>query len=86
MQLAASITINTLRPRQNGYHFADDIYKSINDASFPISPTIVPKGPVNNEPALFQMMAWHLIGDRPLSEPMMVQLTDTYMHHQALLS
>ena len=32
----------------------------------------VPKGPINNISALVQIMAWHKLGDKPLSEPMMV--------------
>ena len=31
-------------------------------------------GPINNIPALVQIMAWHRSGDKPLSEPMMVSL------------
>ena len=34
----------------------------------------VPKGPINNIPALVQIMAWCRPGDKPLSEPMMVCL------------
>ena len=34
----------------------------------------VPKGPINNNPALVQIMAWSRSGDKPLSEPMMVSL------------
>ena len=34
----------------------------------------VPKGSINNIPALVQVMAWHRPGDKPLSEPMMVSL------------
>ena len=36
-----------------------------------ISLKFVPKGPVNNIPALVQIMAWRRPGDKPLSEPMM---------------
>ena len=32
----------------------------------------VPKGSINNNPALFQIKAWCHPGDKPLSEPMMV--------------
>ena len=39
-----------------------------------ISVKFVPKGPINNNPALFQVMSWCWPGDRPLSEPMMVSL------------
>ena len=34
----------------------------------------VPKGPINNIPALVQIMAWRRSGDKPLSEPVMVSL------------
>ena len=71
--------INTLRLRQNGRHFPDDIFKCIflNEnvwISIKISLRIVPKGPINNIPALVQIMAWRLDGAKPLSEPMMVRL------------
>ena len=70
---------NTLRPRQNGRHFADDTFKRIflNEnvrISIKISLKFVPTGPINNIPALVQIMAWRQPGDKPLSEPMMVRL------------
>ena len=69
--------LNPLRPRQNGRHFADDIFKCIflNGnvwISIKISLKFVPKGPINNIPALVQIMAWRRPGDKPLSQPMMV--------------
>ena len=71
--------LNTLRPRQDGRHFPDDIFKCIflNDnvqISLKISLKFVPKGPINNIPSLVQIMAWRRAGDKPLSEPMMVSL------------
>ena len=39
-----------------------------------ISLKFVPKGPINNIPALVQIMAWCRPGDKPLSESMMVSL------------
>ena len=71
--------LNTLRPRQNGRHFADDTFKYIflNEnvrISAKISLKFVPKGPINNIPALVQIMAWRRPGGKPLSEPMMVRL------------
>ena len=71
---------NTLRPRQNGRHFADDILKYIflNEnfwIPIKISLKFVPKGPIDNIPALVQIMAWRRPSDKPLSEPMMVSLT-----------
>ena len=72
-------TFNTLRPRQNGRHFAEDIFKCLffNEnvwISIEISLKFVPKGPINNIPALVQIMAWRRSGDKPLSEPMVVSL------------
>ena len=74
-----SPVVNTLRPRQNGRHFADDTFKRIflNEnviISIQISLKFVPKGPINNIPALVLIMAWHRLGDKPLSEAMMVSL------------
>ena len=71
--------VNTLRPRQNGRHFADDMFKCIflNEnlwIPIEISLTFVPKGSIDNIPALVQIMAWRRPGDKPLSEPRMVSL------------
>ena len=71
--------LNTLRPRQNGRSFPDDIFKWISLKenvwiSINISLKFVPKGPINNIPTLVQIMAWRRPGDKPLSEPMMVSL------------
>ena len=70
---------NTLRPRQNGCHFPDDIFKYIflNENAWiliEISLKFVPKGHINNSPALVQLMVWRRSGDKPLSEPVMVSL------------
>ena len=83
--------INTLRPRQNERHFADDIFKCIflNEntwISIKISLRFVPEGPINIIPALVQIMAWRRTGDKPLSEPMMIQFNDAYMCHSASMS
>ena len=69
--------INTLRPRQmavifqttfsNAFFFNENVLISIK-----ISLKFVPKGQINNNPALFQIMTWRRPGDKPLSEPMMV--------------
>ena len=71
--------VNTLRPRQNGRHIADDIFKCIfvneNEwISLKISLKFVPKGQINISPSLVQIMAWRRQGDKPLSEAMMVSL------------
>ena len=74
------VDINTLRPRQNRRHIADDIFKCIflNEnawISLKISLKFVPKVPINNIPSLVQIMAWRRPGDKPLSEPIMVNLS-----------
>ena len=71
--------INTLRPRQNGRYFADDIFKCIflNEnawISLQISLKFVPKVRISHIPALVQIMAWRRPGDKPFSEPVMVNL------------
>ena len=72
------LRVNTLRLKQNGCHFPnifkwiflnENVWVSIN-----MSLKFVPKGPVSNIPALVQIIAWCWLGDRPLSEPMMVSL------------
>ena len=76
---SALAIINTLRPRQNGRRFADDIFKYIflNEnvrILAKLSLKFVPEGPIDNIPALVQIMAWRRPGDKPLSETMMVRL------------
>ena len=71
--------LNKLRPRRDRRHFADDIFKCIflnenERISLRISLKFVPKGPMNNNPALVQIMAWRRPGDKPLSESMLVRL------------
>ena len=70
--------INPLRPRQNGFLFADDTFKGIffNEnirISTKNSLKFVPKGLINNIPGLVLIMAWRRPGDKPLSEPMLVK-------------
>ena len=52
----------------------------------PISQKFVPKGPVDKNPPLVQIMAWCQTEDKPLIEPMMLWFTDAYMHHSASVS
>ena len=71
--------IKTFRPRPNGRHFPDDIFKWIflNEnvwISINIYLKFIPRGPINNIPSLVQVMAWRRPGDKPLSEPTMVRL------------
>ena len=75
-------TINTLRLRQNGCHFADNIFNCILSKEniwipIKISLKFVPTGSINNITVLVHIMAWCQPGDKPLSEPMMIiVLTD----------
>ena len=57
VQVMALNSVNTLRPRKNGRRFADDTFIRIflNEnvrISIKISLKFVPKGPINNIPAL----------------------------------
>ena len=67
--------VNSSFPGQNGRRFADNIFKCIfNNAKscilFRILLNFVPKGPIDNNPALVKIMDLHRIGDKLLSEPM----------------
>ena len=68
--------------------WADDIFKSnfLNDNDqnpIQFSLKLVSKSPIDNEPALVQMMACRRIGDKPLPEPMSIQFTDAYMREMS---
>ena len=65
-------SLNSSPPGQNGCHFADDIFKCIfmNEKFsilIQISLKFVPTGPIENKPAVVQIMAWRRTGDKPLS-------------------
>ena len=65
------LDFNTLRPRQNGRHFPDDIFKCIflNEnvwISLKISLESIPMDRINNIAALVQIMAWRRPGDKTL--------------------
>ena len=73
-------------PAQNGCHFPDDTFRRIfvNEMLrilIKISLKFVPKGSIDINPVLVQVMAWHRIGDIPLCEPMLTLITDAYMRH-----
>ena len=83
--------LNSSPSGQNGRYFADNIFSYIfvNEKFcilIKISLHLVPKGPMDNIPALVQIMAWHRIGDKPLSEPMLTRFTDAYMRHKGEMS
>ena len=65
---------------------ADDIFNCIflneNDRiPNQISLKYVTGSPIDNKPALVQVMACRLFGAKPLPEPMMTQFIDAYMRH-----
>ena len=89
--LQLDILLSMLSPRQKRRHFADDIFKCnfLNESVWiPIKSSLkfVPQGPVNNIPALVQIMFWRWTGERPLSEPMMTHFSDAYMRHSASMN
>ena len=70
---------------------ADDIFNCIflneNDRiPTQISLKYVPRSPIDNKPALVQVMAWHRTGYKPLPGPMMTQFIDAHMRHQGEIS
>ena len=66
---------NTLRPGQKPTTFFKCIFVNENIwIPIKISLKFVPKSPINNIPALVQIMAWRRPGAKPLSEPMLVRL------------
>ena len=46
-----------------------------------ISLKFVPKSPIDNKPAMVQVMAWRRPCDKPLPEPLLTRVTDEYMRH-----
>ena len=77
---------NSSPPAQNGHLFTYYIFRCIfmNEKFYiliTISLKFVPKGSIHKNPALIQIMAWRRIGDKPLSEPMLIWFTGAYMRH-----
>ena len=65
---------------------ADKIFKCIflngNDRiQIQISLKFFPRSPIDNKPALVQVMALRQTSDKPLPEPMLTQFTEAYMQH-----
>ena len=80
------VSLNSSPPGQNGRRFADDIFRCIflNEnicILIKYSLKFVPKGPIDNNPALVQIMAWRRISNKPLYEPMLTRFTDARMRH-----
>ena len=63
--------LNTLKVRQNGRHFADGIFKLIFLHETCYISIQISFSPIDDNPTLVQIMAWHQTSNKPLSEPVM---------------
>ena len=75
--------VNSYPPGPNGCHFANKIFKCIfmNKRLCTliwISLKFVPKIRSDNKCTLVQVLAWRIIGDKPLSELMLTQFTEAH--------
>ena len=73
-------SINSSPPGQNGRNFTDDMFKRIfvNENIWMLNKFSLKCalwGWIHNMSALVQIMVWRRPGDKPLSEPMLTQLT-----------
>ena len=71
------LSANSLSPRRNRRHSTDCIRHFLEWnvlVSINISLKFIPEDPINNIPALVQIMAWRQPGNTPLSEPKMIIL------------
>ena len=81
-----NIFVNSSPPGQNGRNFGYNIFRRVfvNEKVFiliKISLKFVPKGLIDNNPALVHIMTCRRIGDKPSPEPMLTRFTDAYMRH-----
>ena len=81
-----SISLTRLSLDKIAAILADDNFKCIfliENYRIPIwiSRKFVPRSPTDNKPALAQVIACCLFGNKPLPELMLTQLSDTYMPH-----
>ena len=77
------MAINSSSPKKMAAILSDDNFKCIffnkNDRiPIRISLKYVPLSPIENKPALVQVIAWRRRGDKWLPEPMLTQFTDIY--------
>ena len=82
----SDISFNTLRPRLTYHHLQTTFSNAfvLNEniwIKIEIPLRFVPKGPLDNYPALVLIMPWRRITDKPLSEPVLTQSTNAYMRH-----
>ena len=72
-------------------NLADYIFKCISfelNDKLPIQISLrhVPRSLIDSNLALFQVMAWHRTGSKPLPEPAMIHFTDAFMWHSGEIS
>ena len=80
------VRLNSSPPGQNGRHFgrrhnSNAFFNGNDKIPVQISQKFIPRSPIGNKPSLVQVMAWRRTGDKPLSEPMLSQITDAYMRY-----
>ena len=81
-----SFRINTLRPQQNGHHFADSIFKCIfmkENVCILIDNLlkIVHEGPVDINSSLVYVVALNQTGGKPIPKPMLTKIHDAIWRH-----
>ena len=79
-------SVNSSPTGQNGHHKPDYIFRCIflngkKCILITIPLEFVRKGPIHKNRTLVYIMAWHRIGDKLLSETMLIRFTDAYMRH-----
>ena len=84
------VSLNTLRRRQNGRHFTDNIYKCIflNETLWiliKISLKFLPYGPVDKKSTLVQVMAWCWTGNKPLPQPVLTTRVNSSLSSAAYM-
>ena len=72
---------------KSGWYFTDSLLKMFFLSEnccilITISLQCVNRSPHDNRLTLIQVMAWCCTGTKPLPDPMLIQIIDTYMHHR----
>ena len=75
-----------INSEQNDRRFANYIFRCIFPNEYFIFRLKVPKSPIDNYPALVQIMAWRRIGDKPLSGPTLTKVNGAYIRHSGEMS
>ena len=89
--MSVNDSMNSSPPGQNGRHFGRRQFQmhflNENDQILiQISLKFVPRNPIDNIPALVQVMAWRQTGAKPLPELMLTRFTEANMRHYGDMS